>query len=119
MIHDDDRVRQRPGDRGPVDRARVDRHERDLVLPVLAAVIQPPGDRVAGPPGDLAEQPAGAGQVSEVRLEPLGPQPTSRSRSSVDPFRRCRGGSHRCPAPPAGRGSVSSRVRMLQRSAGA
>ena len=58
VIDDDDRVRQRLGDGGPVDRARVDGHVGDLVLPVLAAVIQPAGDGRAGPPGDLAEQPA-------------------------------------------------------------
>ncbi len=77
VIHDDDRVGQGALHRRPVDRARVDGHEGDLVLPVLAACIQPSGDSRAGAPGDLAEQPAIAGQVGEVRLEPLGPRPRS------------------------------------------
>lgn len=68
VINDDDRIRQRPPDRRPVDRAQVDRHEPHLVVPRLAAVIEPAGDGLTGPPGDLAEQPAGAGDVGEVRL---------------------------------------------------
>jgi hypothetical protein len=71
VIDYDHRVRQGAGDRGAVDRARVDRHEPDLVLPVLAAVIEPAGDRGAGAPGDLAQQPPGAGQVGEAGPEPL------------------------------------------------
>ncbi len=86
VIHHDDGVRQRPGDRGAVDRARVDGHELDLVLPVLAACIEPAGDRRAGAAGDLAEQPPGAGQVGEVGLEPFGPHPLS-SLGILGPFR--------------------------------
>jgi acyl-CoA reductase-like NAD-dependent aldehyde dehydrogenase len=71
VINDDDRVRQRPPDRRQVDRARVHRHEPHLVVPRLAVVIEPAGDGLTGPPGDLTEQPAGAGDVGEEIFGPV------------------------------------------------
>jgi hypothetical protein len=56
VIDHDDHVRQRSLHGGPVNRARVDSHEPDLVLPAGTAVLQPAGDCLAGPPGHLAQQ---------------------------------------------------------------
>jgi hypothetical protein len=94
-IDDDDRARQRAGDRGPVDSARVNGPELDLVLPGLAAVIEPAGHGGAGAPGGLLEQPPGPGQLGEVGLEPLGSPPRP-PVPCLSPGGAGRGGSRRC-----------------------
>jgi hypothetical protein len=62
-VGDQTRVRQSPLDRRPVGGARIDGNHLHLVLPVLAAGIQPGDHRGRGPAGGLTQQSTGPGQV--------------------------------------------------------
>jgi hypothetical protein len=64
-------MRQRLGDRGPVGRARIHRHDPHSVLPGRPALVQPGDDVGLPPPRRLAEQALRAGEVDEVGLEGL------------------------------------------------